>query len=399
MVLPVVVVVCAAPQTTRVRPGIDVLLSDSAHLIAGQRLGLITNATGVDANGVLTLDRIWAATRDSSTLDPRSSIRRALAAPQLTALFAPEHHFAATLRPGETFGDSLEPRTGLPIYSLYGANRAPTPEQFARFDVLVIDMQDVGARPFTYISTAVRSMQAAARAGKRVIVLDRPNPIGCTMQGPILDPAHASFIGLLPVPLRHGLTFGELARLANAELAIGADLVVVPVQGWRRCDWFEATGLSWVRPSPNLPDMRSVEWYPGTVLFEATNLSVGRGTEAPFRQVGAPWLDEVRVAREARRRGLRVGRAVFTPQNPGDGKYPGQEVRGVILPTMERDTADPVATALTLLDAIAAVHPGPLRIDTAGLTLRLGVRRPSGRISWSHDVQQFRRRVAPYLLY
>jgi uncharacterized protein YbbC (DUF1343 family) len=399
LVLPVVVVVSAAAlvvaeqrRQSRVRPGIDVLLTDSAHLIAGKRVGLITNATGVDARGVLTLDRLWAASRGTANGEPRT-------APRLVALFAPEHHFAATLRPGETFGDSIEPRTGLPIYSLYGANRAPTPEQFARFDVLVIDMQDVGARPFTYISTAIRSMQAAARAGTRVIALDRPNPVGCAMQGPVLDTAHASFIGLLPVPLRHGLTFGELARLANAELAIGADLVVVPVQGWRRCDWFEATGLPWVRPSPNLPNMRSVEWYPGTVLFEATNLSVGRGTDAPFRQVGAPWLNQAQVVREAQRRGVRVGLTTFTPQSPGDGKYPGQEVRGVILPIMERDTADPVATALTLLDAIAAVHPGSLRVDTAGLTIRLGVRRPPGRVSWSYEVEQFRRRVAPYLLY
>ena len=382
-----------AGAQARVRPGIDVLLSESAHLVAGKRLGLLTNATGVDAAGVRTVDRLWAASAD--TLNPET---RNLA-PRLTALFAPEHHFAATLRPGETFGDSLDPATGLPIYSLYGANRAPTPAQFALIDALIIDLQDVGARPFTYISTAVRSMQAAAALGKRVIVLDRPNPIGCRMQGPVLDTAHASFIGLLPVPLRHGMTFGELARFANAELGIGADLVVVPVEGWRRCDWFEDTGLPFVRPSPNLPDMQSIEWYAGTVLLEATNLSVGRGTDAPFRQVGAPWLDGVQVAREASRRGLRVRLVTFTPQDPGDGKYPGRAIPGVRLPRLDRDSGDPVAMALTLLDAIAAAHPGSLTVDQNGLALRLGTRRAPGRISWSHEAEVFRRRIQTYLLY
>ncbi len=371
-----------AGSQTRVRPGIDVLLGDSAHLIAGKRLGLVTNATGVDANGVSTVDRLFA--------HPGT---------QLVALFAPEHHLTATRRPGETFGDTIEPRTRLPIYSLYQANRAPTPAQLALLDVLVIDLQDVGARPFTYITTAIHSMQAAAAQGKRVLVLDRPNPIGCEVQGPILDTAHASFIGMLRIPLRHGMTFGEMARLANTDLGIGADLVVVPVQGWRRCSWFEETGLPFVQPSPNLPDMASIEWYPGTVLLEATNLSVGRGTAAPFRQFGAPWLDGAGVAREAERRGLRVRLVRFTPRDPGDGKYPGRELAGVQLERVDRETGDPVATALTLLDAIAAVHPGDLQVDERGLALRLGIPRVPGRSSWSADAEAFRRRVAPYLLY
>lgn len=389
------IVTACAPAASQqpVRPGIDVLLADSAHLVAGKRVGLITNATAVDAAGVLTVDRLWAASRNTRAPETRNP------GPRLVALFAPEHSFAATVRPGETFGDSVDPRTGLPIYSLYQANRAPTAAQLAALDVLVIDLQDVGARPFTYVTTAIHAMRAAAAAGKRVIVLDRPNPVGCAVQGPVLDTANATFIGMLRVPLRHGMTFGELARLANADLAVGADLVVVPVVGWRRCSWFEETGLPFVRPSPNLPDMASVEWYPGTVLLEATNLSVGRGTTAPFRQFGAPWLDPPRVAAEAARRGVVVDTVNFTPADPGDGKYPGRWLPGVRLRALARGSGDPIATALTLLDAIAAVHPDSLRIDQRGMDIRLGVRREGSRTAWPEAVQAHRRRVAPYLLY
>lgn len=368
-----------------VLPGIDVLLADSAHLIAGKRLGLITNATGVDAAGVLTVDRLWAAAESSAS--------------RLVALFAPEHGLSVTLRPGETFADTIDGRTGLPIYSVYGPARAPTPAQFAQLDVLVIDVQDVGARPFTYISTAIHSLRAAAAAGKRVLLLDRPNPVGCAVQGPVLDTAHASFIGMLAVPLRHGMTLGELARFANAELAIGADLVVVPVSGWDRCAWFEDTRLPFVPPSPNLPAMASIEWYPGTVLLEATNLSVGRGSDAPFRQVGAPWLDAGRVAAEAARRGVLVDPVRFTPRQPGDAKYDGQALSGVRLRALERRGGDPVATALLLLDAVAAVHPDSLRIDTAGMDIRLGVRRAPSQTTWPADVAAHRRRVARHLIY
>lgn len=392
LVVVVIAVACSSRQSQRVRPGIDVLLADSAHLIAGRRLGLITNATGVDARGVLTLDRLWRAA-------PDTALRSPLAAPRLVALFAPEHAFAATLRPGETFGDSTDARTGLPMYSLYGRNRAPTPEHFAALDVLIIDLQDVGARPFTYITTAIHSLRAAAAAGKRVVVLDRPNPVGCEVAGPVLDTANASFIGMLAIPLRHGMTFGEMARFANAELGIGADLVVVPVAGWDRCAWFEDTRLPFVRPSPNLPDMASIEWYPGTVLLEATNLSVGRGSDAPFRQFGAPWLEPARVVAEAVRRGIALDTVSFTPSQPGDAKFDGVPLRGVRLRALDRRAGDPVAGAMLLMDAVAAAHPDSFRIDTAGMDIRLGVRRKGARTAWPEDVAAHRRRVAKYLLY
>lgn len=393
----------AGAQPPIVLPGIDVLLSDSAHLIAGKRLGLITNRTGVDAHGVPTIDRLAGAPRGT----------------RLAVLFAPEHHFSASLRPGQTFGDTVDPATGLPIYSLYGARRAPTPAQLDSLDVLIVDLQDVGARPFTYVSTTVLAMRAAAAAHQRIIVLDRPNPMGCTVQGPVLDTANASFIGMLPVPLRHGMTIGELARFANRELSIGADLVVVPVKGWRRCRWFDETGLPWVQPSPNLPDLQSVSWYPGTVLFEATNLSVGRGTDAPFRMVGAPWLDADSVTRLVPSRLVRLAPTRFTPFQPGDGKFDNVTVSGVRFPAYARTPglvaqclayrsfppatgrgceSDPIASALLLLDAIRRVHPDSLRVDEAGLARRLGVSSSAPR-SWRRQLDRFMVRRRRYLLY
>ncbi len=385
----------------RVRPGIDVLLADSAHLIAGRRVGLITNQSGVDAQGVATIDRLAAP----SILAPRPS-------PLLVALFAPEHGIRGAAAPGEAVSDTVDLRTGVPIYSLYGANRAPTAAQLAELDLLIVDLQDVGVRTFTYISTTVEVMRAARAAHKRVIVLDRPNPIGCTMQGPVLDTAYASFIGLLPVPLRHGLTMGELARFANVELGIGADLVVVPVQGWR-CEWLDRTGLPFVRPSPNLPDLEALAWYPGTVLLEASNLSVGRGTDAPFRLVGAPWFDPAAAIRLLRFHGVRAREVRTVPVRPGDGKFDGVEIRALALPPLRRERDDPIALSVWLLDAFAAQQGDAFQLDTLGFFRRLGVRLIPGATGvcdshdcgswrtfrWEDQINRFRARARPYLLY
>lgn len=373
-----------SPQSPRVRPGIDVLLADSAHLVTGRRVGLLTNQSGIDHGGVPTIDRIARA----------PGVR-------LVALFAPEHGLRGTAAPGAAVTDSVDDATGIPIYSLYGASRgAPTPEQLAVLDVLVVDLQDVGTRTWTYVTTTIRAMRAAQGAQKPVVLLDRPNPIGCAVQGPILDSAYASAIGPLPVPLRHGMTMGELARFANGELGIGADLHVVPVAGWRRCSWFDATGLPFVRPSPNLPDLEALAWYPGTVLFEATNLSSGRGTEAPFRQVGAPWLDAARVAAlMAERYRVRMTPVRFTPQNPGDGKFAGVEVTGLRFSVADRRSGDPIRDALRLLEVIGELQPDSLRVDSVGLARRLGTRARGGVVEWHDDVRSFLQRRRPYLLY
>ena len=372
------------PQSLRVRPGIDVLLADSAHLVTGRRVGLITNQSGLDRDSVPTIDRLARA----------PGVR-------LVALFGPEHGIRGTAAPGAAVADSVDAATGIPIYSLYGASRgAPTPEQLANVDVLVVDLQDAGTRTWTYVTTTVLAMRAARALGKPIVVLDRPNPIGCAVQGPVLDSAFHSFIGVLPVPLRHGMTLGELVRLANGELGIGADLHVVPVAGWRRCAWLDATGLPFVRPSPNLPDLEALAWYPGTVLFEATNLSSGRGTDAPFRQVGAPWLDAGRVAAVmAGRYRVRVTPVRFTPRDPGDGKFAGVAVTGLRFPAADRRRGDPIRDALRLLEVIGELQPDSLRVDSVGIARRLGVRATRGAGAWPEEVRRFLELRRPYLLY
>lgn len=322
-----------------VRPGIEVLVTDSIHLVAGQRVGLLTNHTGIDRTGGGDIERLLAADVD------------------LTALFSPEHGFRGTLDQPNV-EHALDSATGLPIFSLYGDLRQPTPSMLQRIDVLVIDLQDIGARTYTYISTALLAMRAARDVGVSIIVLDRPNPIGGVLiQGPMLDTAHTSFVGMLRVPLRHGMTFGELARFGNVSLNIGAELVVVPVTGWRRELWFDETGLPWVRPSPNMPDLESASHYPGLVLFEGTNLSVGRGTPMAFQVLGAPWLDPGAVlARMDSIPGVTVSDSSFTPVAPTDSKYPGRLLPSLRFAVAERAAYDPTRLAVAVLVAVHDVH-------------------------------------------
>jgi hypothetical protein len=281
-----------------VRPGIEVLLADSASLVRGRRVGLVTNQSGVDASGVSDVVRLRAA-----------GVR-------LVALFSPEHGFRGAAGPGAAVASSVDSATGLPIYSLYGRTSAPTDEMLAGIDVLLVDLQDAGARYYTYITTTVDVMKAAAAKGIPVVVLDRPNPIGGAVQGNVLEEAFITPVGRLRMPMRHGLTLGELARLARADLGLATELVVVPVSGWRRASAFDETGLPFIPPSPNLRTLESLFHYPGTCLFEGTNLSVGRGTGAAFEQVGAPWLDTAAVLADLRRAGQGCGRG-GSPSRPG----------------------------------------------------------------------------------
>jgi uncharacterized protein YbbC (DUF1343 family) len=283
----------------------------------------------------------------------------------------------------------------------------------AGVDVLLVDLPDVGARYFTYLSTTVEVMRVAARHAIPVIVLDRPNPIGGLVQGNVLDPAHRSFVGLLAVPMRYGLTLGELARLAQADLAVGGRLTVVPVRGWSRSAALDETGLPFVRPSPNLASLESLFHYPGTCLFEGTNLSVGRGTDDAFRQVGAPWLDTAAVlarAREAGLPGVTFSSTTFTPRAPGDGKYADTLLAGIRLTVTDRATYDPPLTAVTLLRLIREIHPARFRFLPAqfdrlaggpGLREQLDSGQTAREIAerWVEPRRQFSARVSPYLLY
>ncbi|HEX7025477.1 MAG TPA: DUF1343 domain-containing protein [Gemmatimonadales bacterium] len=342
-----------APPAPRVpvQPGVEGVLGDSAHLVRGKRVGLVSNQGGVDAAGVSDVDRLL-----------RAGIG-------LVALFSPEHGFRGAADPGERVASTVDSATGLPIYSLYGRTTAPTDSMLMGIEVLLVDLPDVGARYFTYLGTTIEVMRSAARKGIPVVVLDRPNPIGAPVQGNLLDTAYRSFVGSLPMPMRHGLTLGELARLANLELSLGADLRVVPVAGWRRDEVLDRTGLPFIAPSPNLQSLESLFHYPGTCLFEGTALSVGRGTGAAFKQIGAPWLDVSRVLAllpTDRLPGVQFLGVRFTPERPGDAKYAGVPLRGIRLVLTDPAVYDPTLTAVVLLSTINRVHPDSIGFRAAG---------------------------------
>ena len=383
---------CLSVAPAPVRPGIEVLLDDSLHLVRDRRVGLLTNQTGVDAHGVDDVTRLLGA------------------GVQLTAIFSPEHGFRGQLDQ-ENIEHARDSATGIPIFSLYGSVRAPTAEMLATVDVLLADLQDIGGRPYTYVSTMLFALRAAAGHGIPVIVLDRPNPLGgVAVQGPVLDTAFASFVGMLPVPLRHGLTIGELALLGRAALGLGGTLAVVPVGGWRRSQWFDATGLPWVRPSPNMPSLESAIPYPGTVLFEATNMTVGRGTPIAFQVIGAPWLNATAVMqRVGDIAGAVMRDTVIVPERPTDGKYAGVAVPALRLHVLDRDRYDPVAAAVLLMAAVRAEHPDSLRLDPrmdqlAGTdqlrrTIAAGSDPAALLAEWAASSARFRDLRAPHLLY
>ncbi len=378
-------------------PGIEVLLADSAHLLSGLRLGLITNQTGISRDGRRSID----------LLASRPDV-------DLVALFSLEHGLEGTAAEGERIPDAHDEATGLPIWSLYGWNRRPSPATLEGLDALLFDVQDIGTRYYTYVSSMAYSMEEAGRAGLRFIVLDRPNPIGgLQVQGPVLDPAFSTFVGLYPVPVRHGMTAGELARLYVGGFGIEVDLSIVPARGWRREAWFEETKLPWVPPSPNMPSVESATHYPGTCLFEGTNLSVGRGTPIAFQHVGAPWLDGPELARRLEARGLPGVRFVatrFTPRSPTDGKYPGEEVSGVRFEVMDRSAYDPViAGVAALLDARALAgdrwewNVGHFDRLAGNALLRPAIEAGTALdeivATWQADLEAFRRLRTPYLIY
>jgi len=383
-----------AIQRSVVRPGIDVLLTDSLSLVRGKRVGFVTNIAAVDAKGVSAITRLRTG------------------GVTIVALFAPEHGLTESAAPGERVGSSVDPASNTPIYSLYGRTTAPTDSMLAGIDVLVVDLPDVGSRYYTYLATTVEVMKAAAAHRIPVVILDRPNPIGGAMQGNILDTAFTSMVGRLAVPMRHGLTLGEEARLARSDLDIPVDLRVVPVAGWRRDMLFDATKLPFRAPSPNLQDVEALFDYPGTCLFEGTALSVGRGTDAPFRQVGAPWLDTIAVLRRlraARVPGVAFSAVQFTPHAPGDKKFADTLVAGIRLRVTDRRAFDPTAIAVYMLSVISAVHPERVRIGgsfdrlAGGPLLREALLRGDapGKIvaSWAPGIAAFRKRVARFLLY
>ncbi|HPO73986.1 MAG TPA: DUF1343 domain-containing protein [Armatimonadota bacterium] len=370
-----------------VRLGVDLLREEGCRRLAGEAVGLITNHTGRCADGTPTLRML---------LEHGVKVR---------ALFSPEHGIAGRL--DEEVASGRDEETGLPIHSLFGETRSPLPEWLEGLETLVFDIQDIGARFYTYISTMGLCMEAAAKHGLRFVVLDRPNPItGGHVEGPILDLRLRNFAGYYAIPIRHGLTVGELARLINVE--IGCHLEVVPVQGWRRSMWWDQTGLEWVNPSPAMRTLNAATLYPGLCCLESANLSMGRGTDTPFEVIGAPWIEPRRLAAELTARdipGIGFVPVHFTPQLRD---YQGERCGGLYCVVTDREAFQPVRMVIHLAELLHRFHTREFtfdRIDTLVGTERVRVLleqfAPAEAIiaEWEEDEAGFRERRAPFLLY
>jgi uncharacterized protein YbbC (DUF1343 family) len=384
-----------------VRPGVEVFVENPPAEIIGKRIGLMTNQSGMDR-------------RQRSTID----LIRAMPGVTLVALYSPEHGIRGV---AETRVDSsVDEATGLPIHSLYGDTYKPTQEMLRGVEVLVYDIEDLGVRQYTYESTLALAMEAAAEADIPIIVLDRPNPVtGRIMEGNILESEFQSFVGIYPVLSRHGMTLGELAQMYNAEQNIGARLTVVAAEGWTRDMWRDQTDLPWIKPSPNIPRLEAAIHYPGTVFFEAVNVSEGRGTDAPFEQIGAPWLDNARLAAEMNELDLPGVRfeAADIPVAPTGRKYPGQVLKGVRMVLTDREVYRPLEASLLMIEAIRHMHPAEfewrganqreptmLTIERHGGTARLKAAIDAGTVrnlllEWERDQAVFAETRAPYLIY
>jgi len=375
-----------------VYPGVDVLVAYYTQVLAGKRIGLITHRAAAGIGG-------WP-TATILTLDPRIKV---------VAIFAPEHGLSGTIPSGAP----VPPSTGkIPIYSLYSTTTRPSAEMLAGLDALVFDLQDVGARAYTYISTMALAMQAAAEYDKLFVVLDRPNPLGGDrVDGPVLDPAFASFIGIYPVPAVHGMTVGELALLFNQEFGINARLAVVPMSGWQAQMQWEDTGLRWFRPSPNLPSPIAAQLHAATGMLEGTNLGVGAGTSTPFQTVTARWLQGALLAARLNQRRLPGVR--FESIRAGG---PGQRQGGIRLILTDVRQFRPATTAVHILAAIRQLHPAELQFSPAPPggryrfdlvwgtdAVRKAILRgdPAERIvaSWAEGLQRFLELRQRYLLY
>ena len=337
----VATIVAAAVGYSDTLTGLDVLVADNFSELRGKKVGLITNQTGVDRDGRRNVDLMVKA------------------GVKVVALFSPEHGFAGVEdRPG--IANATDPATGLRIWSLYGATTRPTSEMLAGIDTLVFDIQDVGVRFYTYESTMLYAMQEAAKAKIAFYVLDRPDPLtGNHVEGPMLDSDKLSFVGAFPLPLRHGLTMGELARLENGELALMTDLHVIEMKGWSRDQWPDFTGQPWVNPSPNIRNLNEAILYPALAMLEyATNYSVGRGTDAPFEQIGAEWIDGLALARYMTAReipGVRFHVVEFTPSS---SNLSGKKIQGIGIELTDRDLYSASRLGIELAVALDNLYPG-----------------------------------------
>ncbi|OQA21778.1 MAG: hypothetical protein BWY63_01132 [Chloroflexi bacterium ADurb.Bin360] len=393
-----------------IETGLMHLLNEIPKQLRDRRVGLATHAPAVTPDLTDAIEALGAA------------------GVKLTALYGPEHGLAGAAADGAAVGHATHARTGLPIFSLYGATKEPTPEMLADVDVVLFDMQDVGVRFYTYLSTLWHLLKGASKAGKPVWVLDRPNPLnGMTLEGPLVAPGFESFVGVVPVPIRHGMTLGELALWMNDKGAFGApapgaDLTVMQLRGWRREQWFEQTGLPWVITSPAMPHLSTVTVYPGMCFLEGTNVSGGRGTALPFEICGAPWMDGTELAQQLN--ALQLPGVRFRPHTftPTADKHANQVCSGIQVHVVNREALRPVSMGLHVLAACQSVAPDHgrsnafafLRSSWEGRPAHLDLLAGSAQVrealmsgvpvedlvaGWESDLAAFAEQRRPYLLY
>lgn len=377
------------PQQTLA--GIDVLQRDGFAVLKGRRVGLITNHTGQSTGGRSTVRLLHEA-----------------AEVNLVALFSPEHGLEGRLDIAE-ISDGEDRETGLKIFSLYGASRRPTPEMLEGIDTLVFDIQDIGTRFYTYISTLGMAMESVAGQGIRFVVLDRPNPInGVAVDGPVADPDREAFVAYHRLPVRHGMTVGELARMFRSERGLDLDLQVVALENWRRGDYFDATGLRWINPSPNMRSLAQALLYPGIGLLETTNLSVGRGTDTPFEVFGAPWLDGDAFAWNLNRLGLQGVAFVPIEFTPAANKFAGERCGGVNVIVVDRSSFEPVRTGIEIALQLRRHYPDTWDMAAFDRLLvnaetfenvRQGRDYVAIQTAWAESLQRFQQRRSGFLIY
>lgn len=380
----------AGSRAGRVQTGLDVLETQKFAPLRGKRIGIITNHTGVDGQGKSTIELLTHA-----------------AGVHVVALFSPEHGLAGRL--DEKVSSSRDPATGLPVYSLYDENRRPTDEMLQGIDALVFDIQDAGVRFYTYTATMGYCMEEAAKRRIAFFVLDRPNPMGGeTVEGPMLDADKTGFVAYYPVPVRYGLTLGELARFFNTENHINADLHVVPMKNWRRNYFFDSTGLRWIPPSPNLRTLKGTITYPGLEILQAAGVSVGRGTETPFEQFGAPWMDGETVAAALNAAKLPGLKFVAQPFIPVSGLYMGRRCSGVSIRIGDRSAIRAMRLGIEIAVLLKKMYPQDFAVEkmitllgNADTVEKLKDGASSAEIvaSWQSSLAEFDRIRRKYFLY
>lgn len=376
----------------KVRTGIDVLVAENFAPLEGRRIGLITNHTGLDAEGRRTIDLLHRA--------------RGV---KLVAIFSPEHGLFGAADEGARVASRKEPITGLPVYSLYGKVERPTDRMLRGLGALVFDIQDAGVRFYTYITTLGYALEAAAKKGIEFYVLDRPNPInGSVVEGPILENDLCSFVGYFPLPVRHGMTVGELAEMFNHENQLGAKLHVIKMRDWQRTDWYDETGLPWINPSPNLRNLTEEVVYPGVAMIEGANVSVGRGTDTPFELLGAPWIDARKLAAYLNAREIQGVRFLPMDFKPLSNRFEGKVCHGVQIVLLDRQALDPTELGVELAAALWKLFPNDFQLDqTLPLigarwvlrAIRAGEDPRRIVYHWQEALEQFRKLRGKYLLY